>query len=356
MSELIPITTPLQEFKGHGKSVSAVAVFPDKQRMVTGSKDKTLRLWDLKTGVVLKKMEGHSSRVWALAVSRDGQLIASGDENGKVIIWHGETGESLTQLTKAHSFGVYSLDFSPDGTVLATGSHDKTTKLWNTETWKPQDDPIKCRSCVYCVRFSPSGLLAIATNTNIQIYNPGTRECTFKTHTCNYSFAWTPDGTRLLTSGYESDPNTIREPNTIRKPNTIRESNTIREWDTTNWQEIGSPWTSHSDTIRSIAVNPAGTLVASASHDNHIRLWQLSDRRTVAIFKHSYATLCVTFSVDSKHILSGSDNKIILEWAIPNDIISKVRFRLSVVTHHNSNMFRADLRPHYSPHCIHARH
>jgi WD40 repeat protein len=62
--------------------------------MVTGSWDKTLRLWDLETGVVLKKMEGHSSRVYALAVSRDGQIIAGGDEKGEIIGQHGETGES----------------------------------------------------------------------------------------------------------------------------------------------------------------------------------------------------------------------------------------------------------------------
>jgi WD40 repeat protein len=65
--------------------------------MITGSDDKTLRIWDLETGVVLKKMEGHSSAVQALAVSRDGQIIASGDNGGEIIAWHGETGESLTK-------------------------------------------------------------------------------------------------------------------------------------------------------------------------------------------------------------------------------------------------------------------
>ncbi|KAG2350108.1 WD40 repeat-like protein [Suillus weaverae] len=90
-------TTPLRTFEGHARTVMAVAVFPDKRRMVTGSLDKTLRLWDLETGVVLKKMEGHSSTVEALVVSRDGQVIASGDANGEIIGWHGEIGESLTQ-------------------------------------------------------------------------------------------------------------------------------------------------------------------------------------------------------------------------------------------------------------------
>jgi len=311
MSKHIQITTLLREFKGHESGVKAVAVFPDRRRMVTGSDDKTLRLWDLTTGVVLKKMKGHRSRVWRLAVSRDGQLIASGDTGGYLIVWHGETGKSLTQPIKAHSDWIYSLDFTPDGTVLATGSADKTTKLWSTKTWELQGNPIECGDYVLCVRYSPSGkLMAIATDNNIQIYDTDTRECvaSFKAHTeSNFSLAWTPDGTRLLTSGNNSDP-------------------TIREWDVLTWQQVGDPWTGHTGYISSLTVNPAGTLIASASDDHHIRLWRLSDRRTVATFKHSSSPECVTFSVDGKHILSGGEDKMISEWALPVPH-PKARFR-----------------------------
>ncbi|KAG1800320.1 uncharacterized protein HD556DRAFT_1439176 [Suillus plorans] len=298
MSELITITTPLRRFKGHEKGITAVAVFPDKRRMVTGSYDTTVRLWDLKTGVVLKKMEGHRNWVWKLAVSRDGQVIASGDTSGEVIVWHGETGELLTKI-KAHSYYISSLDFSPDGTVLATGSlFDEMTKLWNTKTWQLQGDPIECQF-VNCVRYSPSGeLLAIATNHDIQIYNSGTRKRVkpFKGHkSSNFSLAWTPDGTRLLTGSMNDDP-------------------TIREWDTTTWKQVGDPWTGHTDQINTIAIHPAGTLVASASRDIHVRLWQLSDRQTIAVFEHSSITTCVTFSVDGNHIFSGDKDRMISEW------------------------------------------
>ncbi|KIK41062.1 hypothetical protein CY34DRAFT_806473 [Suillus luteus UH-Slu-Lm8-n1] len=56
MSEPHISTTPLREFKVHKGRVRAVAVFPDKRRMVTASYDRTLRIWDLKKGVMLKKM------------------------------------------------------------------------------------------------------------------------------------------------------------------------------------------------------------------------------------------------------------------------------------------------------------
>jgi WD40 repeat protein len=311
MQELIPITTPLQEFKGHEDGLSSVTVFPNKRRMITGSGDKTLRLWDLETGVVLKKMGGHRNGVHRLTVSPDGQFIASGDSGGMVIIWHEEIGEWLSQPIEAHSDCVTSLDFSPDGTMLATCSYN-VTKLWNTKTWQQQGEQINLSGDgVGCVRYSPSGeLLATATNI-IEIYNSSTRELvtSFKGHTShNFGLAWTPDGLRLLTGGNELDP-------------------TIREWNTTTWQQVGDPWTGHSDYINVIVVHPAGTLVASLCHKRHVRLWRLSDRRTVAIFKHSLPPEWVTFSADGKKILSGGNDKMISEWAIPDDINSKVRFR-----------------------------
>jgi WD40 repeat protein len=219
-SKIISITTPNRSFEGHVSTVNTVAVFPDGRRMMTGSSDRTLRLWDLKDGAVLKKMRGHDYWIRAVAVSRDGQLIASSDDDGKLIIWHGDTGESLTQAIKTHSNLIYSLDFSPDGAVLATGSLDKTTtrKLWNTKTCQMHGNPINCGCKVYCVWYSPSGELAIGTDKCIELWNPRTRECIAKWAVMTtYSLVWTLDGTRLLSGHYTY----------------------ILEWDTSTWEEIG---------------------------------------------------------------------------------------------------------------------
>ncbi|KAG2338654.1 WD40 repeat-like protein [Suillus weaverae] len=313
MSQLIPSTIPLRTFEDHEKTVRAVAVFPDKRRMVTGSDDKTLRLWDLKTGVVLKKMEGHSSAVWKLAVSRDGQIIVSGDDGGGVIVWYGETGEPLTQPIKAHDYYVCSLGFSPDGTVLATAGAEGTMKFWCTKTWEMQGEAIECRGRPTCIGYSPSGeLLAITTNLNIEIYNTSTRERVAffagDYNSSHRSLAWILDGTRLLTG---DDP-------------------TIKEWDPLTWEQVDRTWKGPTSVIRALAINPAGTLVASAS--DHIRLWRLSDRRTIAIFK-PYDTTCITFSADGKHILSGGMDNKISEWAVPSDAKSKI---LAITTARNA--------------------
>ncbi|KAG2052498.1 WD40 repeat-like protein [Suillus hirtellus] len=305
MSEPNISTTPLREFKGHEERVRAVAVFPDNRRMVTASYDRTLRIWDLKKGVMLKKIEWHSGWVSALAVSRDGQLIASGDLHGVVTVWHGETGERLTgnveNYVRYTDYNrILSLDFSPDGKVLATGSTDKTLKLWCTETWELLlGSSIHFSDHVGHVRYSPSGeLLAIAAS-KVEIYNSSTRERVAELEVYATSIVWTPDGTRLLSA---------------------RVSTTVLEWDTLTWQQVGDPWTTgHTNYINALAVDPNGTLVASGA-SNDIRLWQLSDRQPVAIFQQSSASL--TFSTDGKYILSGSyytDNNSVTKWAVdPN--------------------------------------
>ena len=263
---------------------------------------------------MIKRMEGHRSPVRAVAVSGDGKLIASGDISGGLIVWDGDTGQWLTndRTIKVHADIITSLDFSPGGTVLATVSLDKTIQLWRTDSWKIQGNPINCGEAIYCVRYSPapsSELLAITTYTHIQIWNTSglEPECIAKfsaddIHASHLSLAWAADGTRLFSAGRSRDP-------------------TIREWDALTWQQVGDPWSGHTDDVCAITLNPTGTLVASASGDNRVRLWRLSDQRTIAIFEHLEPVYCVTFSADSKYILCGGGNSSIIEWGIPEDAI-----------------------------------
>ena len=305
----IPVSTPVRAFEDGEESVFAVAVFPDGQRTVTSG--RTLRLWDLKEGVVLKTMKGHNDCVWAVAISKNGEFIASGDEKGELIFWEGNSGESLTQVIKAHTTWISSVDFSPDGATLATGSSDWTTKLWNTKTMQPEGDPIECGAPVHCIRYSPTSnaLLAIAAGNYIQIWTTTSRECRIlniqvDVPSPNLSLAWTPDGTRLLSAGSYGDSN-------------------IREWNTCTWKQVGYPWNGHTNDIIDIAVNPTGTLIASASHDKTVRLWRLSDRQTIASFKlrHSDDLFSIAFSIDGKHILGGGYDKKVSEWAVPKDVL-----------------------------------
>ncbi|KAG2360095.1 quinon protein alcohol dehydrogenase-like superfamily [Suillus spraguei] len=315
MAALIPNTTPIRTFEDHGDRVIAVAALHDERMVTTGSYDGVLRLWDLRTGLVLKKMKEHRSRVRALAVSPDRKWIASGDENGVLVAWDGKTGEPLNQLiNKVHNGWISSLDFSPNSKVLVSGSSDTTVKLWSTSTWHywEAQHSHNCGGIVHCVRYSPR----IGTHHYDDQLDHG---CDYSYCYCsspimlittihelfNYSLAWTLDGTRLLSGGCN------------------RDDPTIREWCTTTWKQVSDPWKGHFKNIHAISLNSSGTLLASASQDNRVRIWRLSDRQTIAIFKHSVAVNCVTFSADNNHVLSGGVDKQISQWPISEDTLPK---------------------------------
>ncbi|OJA08356.1 hypothetical protein AZE42_07424 [Rhizopogon vesiculosus] len=111
------------------------------------------------------------------------------------------------------------------------------------------------------------------------------------------SLVWTPDGKRLLSGD--------------------RGGTTIREWDSSCLKQVGEIWKGDTGNTWCFAVNCNGTIVASPTTENRVRLWQLSDRRTIAIFQHSDFPCCITFSTDGRHILTGGKDKKISKWKVP---------------------------------------
>ncbi|KAG1868197.1 WD40-repeat-containing domain protein, partial [Suillus tomentosus] len=118
----------------------------------------------------------------------------------------------------------------------------------------------------------------------------------------------------------------------------------MRIWDSSTWMQVGERWKGHTDFVFMIALNPAGTLLASASGDQQVRLWRLSDRRTIAIFKHPNQVFCVNFSADGKHVLSGGRDDMISKWAVPllgdvpEDQLSNDALREDTLKEHAANL------------------
>jgi WD40 repeat protein len=120
---------------GHTGGVNGVAFSQDGRRVVSGSEDNTLRIWNVETGEEEKKLEGHSHYVTSVAFSQDGRRVVSGSEDKTVRIWNVETGEEEKKL-EGHSDDVTSVAFSQDGRRVVSRSDDKTVRIWNMQMEK----------------------------------------------------------------------------------------------------------------------------------------------------------------------------------------------------------------------------
>ena len=115
--------------------------------LVSGSRDKSLRIWDLETQrLVRKPLYGHSGSVLCLQFddSEKEDIIASGSSDTDVILWRFSTGEIIKKLSKAHRESVLNLKF--DQRFLVTCSKDKTIKIWNRQELRPGDKDYPIRN------------------------------------------------------------------------------------------------------------------------------------------------------------------------------------------------------------------
>jgi len=122
-------------FQGHMAQVTTVAFSPDGTRIVSGSYDMTVRVWDADRGVQIgSPLQGHTHFVRSVAFSPDGTRIVSGSYDKTVRVWDADRGVQIGSPLQGHTDYVRSVAFSPDGTTIVSGSDDKTMGVWDDET------------------------------------------------------------------------------------------------------------------------------------------------------------------------------------------------------------------------------
>jgi serine/threonine protein kinase len=237
----------------HKHRVTCVAISPDGQTLATGSYDKTIKLWSLTTGELLHTLTGRPDRVRYLSFSPNSQmLVSSGD--WEIKIWAVRTGK-LVRILAGNSNSARFVTFSPDGHSCAVASLDGDLELWNPHNGKQIRTLSSQLQGITSLAFSPDGqTLACGCSSAIQLWNPQTGKSL-------RGFSTQSQGTSSL--AFSRDGQTLA----------CASGKTIELWD---WH-LGKRLcilAGHFRTVESIAFSPGGGILISGSSDQTIKIWQ----------------------------------------------------------------------------------
>jgi eukaryotic-like serine/threonine-protein kinase len=295
-------TKILQKLSGHAGIVNSLSFSPDETQLASGGQDKTVRIWDTKTGAETKVYKGHVGGIRALTFSHNGQFLASAGGDKTVQLW--DLPNNQHRILRRHEDIVSSLSFSLDDKILASGGYDSLLLLWEVE---PSDRRLlfQQEELIAAVAISGDGSL-IAAQKEEKLLIWSIQELKIKTSidfkNKIISLAFSPDQSHLAVSddkGLIHLFNIKKEPEKINKPD--------------------KPDKNHRDIVQKLLFIDNTTL-ASASNDHSIRIWNLTSGAVSILDGHSdYVTSLA--AAPNHQLLSVSLDKSLKIWDLQKNTL-----------------------------------
>lgn len=283
--------------EGHTLSVEAVAMAPEKEWIVSGSADATLRIWDFDSGECLQSLSGHTSGIKAVAVTSDGKWVVSGSEDQTVRVWDPITGECVRVL-RGHTCEIRTIAVVPGKRQVVSGSEDKTLRLWDIDSGQCHLTFSGHNSAVNAVVVLPDGkqMVSGSSDDTLRVWDLQSGKCLhiFVSHSeLIETLAVTPDG-RLVVSGNAYGG--------------------IRVWDL-NIARCVKAFKGHLGVVSGIAVLPDGSYIVSASWDGTLGIWSIQDDNFVKKLEgHGGLVNAVIVTPDGSCAISAANDRTLRVW------------------------------------------
>ncbi|KAL1956146.1 hypothetical protein VTO42DRAFT_7581 [Malbranchea cinnamomea] len=331
---------------GHGEAILATAFSPESSsRMVTGSGDGTARIWDCDTGTPAHTLKGHTSWVLAVSWSPNGAIIATGSMDNTVRLWDPKTGKALGTPMKGHSKWIMSLAWEPyhiqepGRPRLASASKDTTVRIWDVVSRRIESVLTGHKGSVTCVRWGGVGRVYTSSHDKtIKIWDPKDGSClqTLAAHTHRVNHLALSTDFVLRTAYHEYNtpiPESTEEKIALAKTRFEKAAtinNTITErlvsasddftmflWDPANSSKPVARMLGHQKEVNHVTFSPDGAYIASASFDNHVKLWNARDGKFISSLRgHVGAVYQCCFSADSRLLVSSSKDTTLKVWDV----------------------------------------
>ena len=363
----------ITQLKGHTNWITDVGF--SNNIVISSSRDGKIKLWT-KAGKLITTLSGHQG--WINSINISPSYLASAGADGKVILWQIKNNLATKVKTIAVSEdSITDIAISKDQNTLVSGSDYGDITIWNIKTGRLINSWVN-NQLIHSITFSrDDNLLAVTTdNSDISIYNRDgilqqtlkghngeVLDTTFKPFDSQQNLAANQDITPKYTLVSTGIDKTVRFWRVFPSPSleaggiyTIATSpanydvfatagfdGKIQLWiqnKTDGSKDLINTFLGHNSTVNQIQYSPDGKILASASADNTIKIWNTETGQLITTLSgHTSSVNSIVFSQDQRLLISGGEDKNIKIWDVKNNSL------LSTLTAHNDSIKTITISP-----------
>ncbi|XP_064460928.1 notchless protein homolog 1-like isoform X2 [Ornithodoros turicata] len=338
------VTRCTASIPGHAEAVLVAAFSADGRHLVSGSGDTTVRFWDTNTQTPHHTCQGHKNWVLCVAWSPNTQKVASGCKNGQIWIWDPVTGKQLGRTMHGHKEWITCLCWEPlhsngECRSLASSGKDGTVRIWDILLGHTRLTLSGHSRSVTCVKWGGSGLLYTASqDCTIKVWraDDGALCRTLQCHGHWVNVLALNTDYVMRTGAF--DPREGRAQDTLsadelqqrateryraargNEPERMVSGSddfTLALWLPESDKKPAARMTGHQQLVNDVRFSPDMRIVASASFDKSIKLWDGRHGKFIAALRgHVQAVYQVSWSADSRLLVSGSADSTLKLWDV----------------------------------------